>query len=288
MTKFVQYDKINVEKSRLWRFIKNMDTFLGKAMYANYHTHTKRCNHATGDEREYIENAISRGLSVLGFSDHCPQFFPTDEYYSHFRMRPEAAAEYVETISKLKDEYKDRIEIKIGFEAEYYPETFEEFIKFAEKLNIDFLTLGQHYIDNEYDTNIPAHRMHENEQELVTYVDAVITAIKTGKFTYVAHPDIFLFDTSSPSYKKHFTRLCEAAKAYDIPLELNLLGIRKERSYPSEEFFRIASLIGNKIIIGCDAHAPEDVASEKDVEKAYEFAQQLNLNLIKKVNLRKI
>ena len=41
-------------------------------MYANYHTHTVRCNHARGSEREYIETAIARGMQVLGFSDHVP------------------------------------------------------------------------------------------------------------------------------------------------------------------------------------------------------------------------
>ena len=43
---------------------------------ANYHTHTTRCNHAMGTEREYIETAISEGFEILGFSDHTPQPYP--------------------------------------------------------------------------------------------------------------------------------------------------------------------------------------------------------------------
>lgn len=31
-------------------------------MLANYHTHTVRCHHAKGTEREYIEHAIEQGL----------------------------------------------------------------------------------------------------------------------------------------------------------------------------------------------------------------------------------
>jgi len=30
-------------------------------MFANYHTHTSRCHHAKGTEREYIEAAIKAG-----------------------------------------------------------------------------------------------------------------------------------------------------------------------------------------------------------------------------------
>ena len=39
---------------------------------ANYHTHTYRCRHAYGSEREYIEAAIRMGIAELGFSDHVP------------------------------------------------------------------------------------------------------------------------------------------------------------------------------------------------------------------------
>ena len=47
-------------------------------MEANYHTHTWRCRHASGTERDYIENAIDHGIRILGFSDHTPYPFPTD------------------------------------------------------------------------------------------------------------------------------------------------------------------------------------------------------------------
>ena len=66
-------------------------------MRYNLHTHTYRCNHASGTDREYVEAAIKAGMKTLGFADHCPQFFPND-YYSTFRMRPEAAADYVESL----------------------------------------------------------------------------------------------------------------------------------------------------------------------------------------------
>ena len=32
-------------------------------MIANYHTHTWRCRHADGTEREYVETAIEAGSS---------------------------------------------------------------------------------------------------------------------------------------------------------------------------------------------------------------------------------
>ena len=53
-------------------------------MIANYHTQTWRCNHATGNEKQYVENALKAGLGILGFADHTPYVFP-EGYSSGFR-----------------------------------------------------------------------------------------------------------------------------------------------------------------------------------------------------------
>ena len=54
-------------------------------MIANYHTHTWRCNHATGQEEEYVLTAVEQGFQILGFSDHAPYLFP-EGYHSWVRM----------------------------------------------------------------------------------------------------------------------------------------------------------------------------------------------------------
>ena len=87
-------------------------------MLANYHTHTIRCNHAKGTEREYIEQAIAQGFTTLGFSDHVPQPYPHG-FNSVIRMKMSEIPEYTETLVKLRDEYKDQIKILIGYEVEY-------------------------------------------------------------------------------------------------------------------------------------------------------------------------
>ena len=92
-------------------------------MLENYHTHTARCHHAKGTERDYIEAAVDRGLTVLGFADHGPQIFP-DGYVSGIRMLPEELPEYVRTLTELKEEYREKIDIRIGLELEYYPACF--------------------------------------------------------------------------------------------------------------------------------------------------------------------
>ena len=89
-------------------------------MKMNLHTHTPRCHHAIGSEREYIERAIAAGLDTLGFSDHAPMPFEGD-YYSTYRMALSDTRGYVDALLKLREEYRGKIDILIGFEAEYYP-----------------------------------------------------------------------------------------------------------------------------------------------------------------------
>ena len=89
-------------------------------MTANYHTHTYLCHHATGTQRDYIERAIEAGWKTIGFSDHVPMPFP-DGHQTRYLVRLEDLRYYMWILENLREEYKDRIEILIGFEAEYYP-----------------------------------------------------------------------------------------------------------------------------------------------------------------------
>ena len=77
-----------------------------KEKKCNFHSHTVRCQHATGEEREYVEQAISEGFEMLGFSDHSPYLFKNG-YVSHIRMEMSELEGYVNTIEALKKEYRD-------------------------------------------------------------------------------------------------------------------------------------------------------------------------------------
>lgn len=249
-------------------------------MTANYHTHTMRCRHAVGDEREYIETAIARGLKTLGFSDHTPQLFPNG-YTSTYRMYPEETAGCFETLSALKKEYADRIDIKVGLEVEYFPDIFEDLLEHLRPFAPDYFILGQHYIDNEYDTHIySGSRVDKNG--LTRYVDQILKAMSTGRFTYVAHPELINYPEDDELYLSEMERLCIGAEEFGIPLELNLLGLSERRHYPRESFWRIVSRVGNAVVIGCDAHDPSRVAKPSELEDAYEYLKKFGLTAIVK------
>ena len=113
-------------------------------MRACYHTHTKRCGHARGEDEEYVLAAIDAGVEILGFSDHAPMIYP-EGYVSGFKMRPEEIEEYFSSLLSLKEKYREKIDINIGFETEYYPDLWETELDFWKKYPLDYLILGQHF-----------------------------------------------------------------------------------------------------------------------------------------------
>lgn len=247
-------------------------------MLANYHTHTFRCKHAGGDDREYVENAIKGGLKVLGFSDHCPWIYD-DGFVSGTRMEPSQLDDYFKSICDLRDEYKNDIKIYVGFEAEYIPELMEKQNGLLKNYPLDYMIMGEHFTYREPHspyTGFPT----DKESDLADYVSTVIEGMETGKYKYVAHPDLLNFTGDDEIYKKHYTTLCRYLKSKNIPVEINLLGLVQERHYPNNKFFEIAKSVGNTAIIGCDAHYPQ-VLSDKDAHRKCEnFAKSFGLTLV--------
>lgn len=243
----------------------------------SFHTHTYRCGHADGTEREYVEQAVKAGMTKLGFSDHTPYIFEGD-YYSTFRMRPEQLDGYFSVLTELKDEFSDRIEMHIGLEAEYYPKYFEKLLKFIEPYPVEYLLLGQHVLGNEIGESGSGWRT-EDPERLKRYVAQVCEAMTTGKFNCFAHPDLLWYEGDDSLYEREMLKLCEQAKKYAIPLEINLLGMRSGRNYPDNRFWKIAAAVGNDVVCGSDAHSAIDVQDQASYDKALVMADELGLKL---------
>ncbi len=228
-------------------------------MRTNFHTHTARCNHADGTDREYVEAAIKKGIKVLGFSDHTPYpAFPDPSYYSYFRMRPEQTADYCDSVLRLKEEYKNDMDILLGFEAEYYPEMFADLLDFLKDYPYDYLILGQHCVGKEYTNNHWSSHPTTDAEILKKYVDQTIEGMQTGKFSYLCHPDLIHFKGDEDVYREQMKRICETALRLDMPLECNMLGFRDRRNYPDRRFFRLTAEYNCKVILGMDAHSPAE------------------------------
>lgn len=255
-------------------------------MIANLHTHTWRCNHATGREEEYVHNAIGRNFEILGFSDHTPYIFP-GEYYSGFRMKMAQFKDYCNTVRLLQKKYADRIAIPLGVEMEYYPAYFSDTLKVLQDAGIEYMLLGQHFVGNEIGEHYSG-RVTGDASILKRYCSQAKDAMNTGLFTYFAHPDLIHFQGDDGVYRQEMRALCAEAKGCGIPLEVNMLGAWSGRNYPNPVFWELAAEEGCDVVIGCDAHAPEHLLKEETEQKLRERIRSLGLNLLEKVPLRTV
>lgn len=256
-------------------------------MNYNYHAHTTWCSHATGTPEMYVERAIEGGILHFGFSDHFPFRFP-DGTGLYWRVQLEDVEDYVEKINSLKNIYGDKIDIKVGFEMEYYPDYFDSMLKNALKWGAEYLILGQHFIKSEYErpeSYFHSVSPHESIDELVTYADGVCAAIRSGVFSYVAHPDIFRFTGDADIYRLQMRKICEASRECGVPLEINLLGIRENRHYPNEAFWEIAGEVGSPVLFGFDAHDASAAFDGESIPVAEAIVKKYNLNYISEPKL---
>lgn len=255
----------------------------------NYHTHTKRCGHAKGLDEEYVIAAIESGFDELGFSDHAPMLFPKNlNYYSTYRIKPWDVQDYAQSITELKDKYRDKILIHCGFELEYYPNLFDDEVEYLKSNGADYFILGQHFTLNEYQDGA-FYCGHETDSSEIfeQYLKQCIEGLETGKFTYLAHPDLINFTGDRDYYAEKMQNFCKRLKELSYPIEFNLLGFEEKRQYPNETFWRIAAEEKNRVIIGIDAHKPDALKNAALYQSAVEYLCNLGITPIKEAELIK-
>ncbi len=252
----------------------------------NYHTHTQRCGHATGIEQEYADAAIQAGFQTLGFSEHCGYEGWDDpvERIPFLQMN-----QYFEDMQRLKKDYSNRLNIRIGVEFEFFEDSLD-YLKEVKK-SCDYMIVGQHAKNRQnYDYHYTC-----NDKDVRIMAKQVCRAIETGLANYVAHPDYFMLA------RKDFSKECaiaieeiaQCAKQYNIPVEINLKGMRygireypfgKSYIYPNTEVWKIISKVAPPVVFGYDAHSPHMLEDRSWENIARSFAEQMEITTLSTLN----
>ncbi len=216
-----------------------------------FHIHTYRCGHAENvSDEAYIKKAIELGASTIIFTDHAP--FPGNLFGN--RMRYEQLPEYIDTLQKLKQQYKNIIDVRIGLEMEYLPGFQSYYEELAADSRLDLLMLGQHFYEikqGEYSFSFPDMK----EMEYAGCLNAIMQGIETGLFQVVAHPD------RSFRYKGNWDLDCERISKeffacvlnYPVMLERNISSMNTKNYYRNEFWQLMPERIDT--IVGLDAHS---------------------------------
>ena len=229
-------------------------------MKANYHTHTTRCMHASGSDEMYVQSAIKAGFNILGFADHTPWPYKSD-FVSTIRMGINQLPGYVNSLNSLKETYKEKLNIRIGLECEYFPRYLGWLEEAREAYGLDYLIFGAHYISSDEDNPYVGYACRDNAV-MYGYADMCVEGMQSGLYAYLAHPDLYMRrrDTWDEGSQAVARDICACALQYGIPLEYNLNAHvldGDECRFPRREFWEMAAQTGNQVIIGYDAHQPE-------------------------------
>ena len=119
----------------------------------NLHTHSIYSD-GKSQPRKIVEEAVRQGFMTLGFSEHSPLPFDND-----FSVKEADMPCYVAEIAQLKAEFKDKIDIYCGLEADYLTGVSEPFAVTKEKYHLDYLIGGVHLVVN------PALRQAQGPEE---------------------------------------------------------------------------------------------------------------------------
>lgn len=252
---------------------------------SNYHTHTALCHHASGEIRDYAIAAVEAGLTTLGYSCHAPYPF-NNGYVSWFRMLPNEAKAYADEINALKEEFRGTLDIKLGYEAEYYPLHFKDLLDLINSLGCDYIILGQHFVNNEHDGSYSGDAM-DGLAHVEPYVRQVTEAMRLGVYSYVAHPDLPPDMGMTDLYLEKMSEICRVSLETDTPLEINILGIQGNRQYPNDAFWKMVGEFGCKTVIGYDAHSPKALLDKDALARAFRMVDEYKLNYVEDITLKR-
>ncbi len=226
------------------------------------HCHTPLCNHAIGDPTEYAAAAYARNLAGLIVTCHCPL---PDGISASVRMRPEEFDHYADLVSRTRDEWRGRLDVRLGLESDYYPGVEPWLEKLHARHPLHHVLGSVHYHVPEYRDTYDRGSVFDYQQ---IYYDHLAASAETGLYDTLAHPD--LIKNEDPD-EWDFTRVrpfveraLDRIAATGVAMEINTSGLNKSlpEMNPSVSQLILARERGIPVVLGADAHRPSRVAAD--------------------------
>ena len=261
--------------------------------YEDWHTHNALCRHAVGSIEDYIRKAIKLNLNVIGVSDHFPYEYLSSEIpslkdipYEGYAMPTNNLESYILQLDNLKEKYLDQIHVRTAFEIDFFKHQNHMLNKYLKNYTdkLDYILGSVHVLFGKagvfaFDDGRFLNKYNEydvNDEIYIEYYDSLQVMINSPTFDLdiVTHFDLpKKFDKKVEDKEIVMEKVIETlelVKKHDLTVEINTSGLRKKvkEQYPSLEIIKILYDLDIPILLGSDAHKPEDVAYEfKNITK---------------------
>jgi histidinol-phosphatase (PHP family) len=228
--------------------------------------HTPLCHHAVGEPTELAAQAVAKGLSEIGFSEHSPM--PRDDF-DDWRLLDRDFDRYIDSVHKAQKAFP-QLSIKVAMEVDYLPGHEDWIRKLAARHPWDYFIGSVHYVSETWDIDNPKKlsewRKRDPWEVWSVYFDRLTMAAESGLFEIIGHADLpkkFCFrpqQDCTPLFRKFI----DAVRRNGIAIELNTAGLRKDcrEIYPTPALVKMAAEAGVPITFGSDAHTPGEVGAD--------------------------
>ena len=239
----------------------------------DYHTHTVRCGHASGDPSDYVAVARAQGLIGIGIADHLPLLPEPDPELS---MGMCDLGDYVSEVQALKAEYPGYV--LLGVEADYRPQTVAEVRSLLMDNPFDYTIGSVHHLGAwgfDDPRQIDEYDDRDIDEVWIEYFQLVGDAAESGLFTILGHLDLVKKFGYRPTRTLaiELDYLVGRIARSGVLVEINTAGLHRPvaEAYPTLDILRRVCEAGVAITFGSDAHRPEEVG--RDFGHAVELAR---------------
>lgn len=241
----------------------------------DFHTHHYRCGHAMGSIQDYVEAAINQGLDMIGISDHSPYFNSIEDHlHPRITMAKSEFNAYVKEVLRIKEAYKDRIEVLLGVESDFFPGKMENYQKQYRQYPFDYVIGSIHFVDgitifkkDRWDGLTQKQKVETKEK----YYEHIQLSAKSGLFQILGHIDAMKGFYPEFAFIKTdiVSDTLKIIAQHDLTIEINTSGKTKDCGgwYPADDILEKALHYGVDVTFGSDAHVPERVGDDFDLVK---------------------
>ena len=242
----------------------------------DYHIHTARCGHASGEMAAYVERAVRAGLPEMGFSDHIFMYWlPPERRDPVLAMPEDQFGQYVEDVYRLRRQYP-QINIRLSVEADYIPGHQRTLAEILTRYPWDYVLGSVHFIDEwgiDDARYVATYAQWDIDELYERYFDLVCRGAESGYFDTVAHLDLVKKFGHCPSRDPAdlYARVARRLAAADVAVEVNTAGLRKPigELYPHLDLLMACRRAGVPATLGSDAHKAEEVAADYSLAIAH-------------------
>jgi histidinol-phosphatase (PHP family) len=258
--------------------------------YIDYHIHSRHSTDAVSSIREICLWAMNSGLKEIAVTDH---FEPSkgDEFYKAYDQKS-----YWAEITKEKQEFKGRLEVKLGVELGQ-PHLFREGSQgIMKEFPYDYVLGSAHKLESGIDMSEIDYGSISIDDVCSMYLKQLEELLDFENFDCVGHMDL-IKRYSAGVYGKNLTLACQYELLTQVfrkliqagkGIEINTSGLRQapKETMPGLDVLKIYRTMGGEILTtGSDSHRAEDVG--KGISAAYQLAELAGFDYVTAFSQRK-